>query len=87
MSSTKGEIEWAKKKLTNNAAMSKLGIGSCSIPFCCGRVFIVYKSRMNPTASIVAHPIFPGMFKGESIEVLPCGYQSVNHWPSVNYIV
>ena len=29
---------------------------------------------MNPGASIVAHPIFPGMLKRDSIEVLPDGY-------------
>ncbi len=33
----------------------------------------MYNSVMNPGASMVAQPIFPGMLKRESVDVLPIG--------------
>lgn len=40
---------------------------------------------MKPGASIVTQAILPGMFKRESIEVLPIGYQAVSHWKDASY--
>lgn len=40
---------------------------------------------MKLGASIVTQAILPGMFKRESIEVLPIGYQAVSHWKDANY--
>ena len=69
---------------TNKAAMSQLAPGRCSIPFFWGRVNMIYSSVMKPGASIVANPIFPGMFKRDCVEVLPIGYQVVTNCIEAN---
>lgn len=38
---------------------------------------MMYSNVMNPGASIVAQPIFPGMLRRDSVEVLPAGYHLV----------
>ncbi len=53
--------------------MIQFAIGNLSIPFCAGSVNMIYKSVINPGASIVAHPILPGMLKRDSVDVLPIG--------------
>lgn len=65
--------------------MVQLGHGSDSMPSCWGKVYMIYRSVMKPGASIVAHPIFPGMLKRDGWEVLPAGYHSIIHWATVNY--
>jgi hypothetical protein len=44
---------------------------------------MMYSSVMKPGASIVAHPILPGMLKRDSVDVLPWGYQLRTHCPVV----
>lgn len=69
---------------TNMPAMAQLLIGTLSMPVCSGRVDIMYSSKMNPGASIVIHPIRPGILNLDSIEVLPMGYHVVSHCKAVN---
>lgn len=57
--------------------------GSDPRPSEAGRVNMMYKSVMKPADSMVNQPHFPEMLKRESVEVLPCGYQSRTHWNAV----
>lgn len=66
-------INQQKPKHTKSPAMTQFTIGKLSIPFCAGRVNMIYKSVINPGASIVAHAILPGMLKRDSVDVLPIG--------------
>jgi len=40
---------------------------------------MMYNKTTKPGVSIVAHPILPGKFSLELIEVLPIGYHEVSH--------
>jgi hypothetical protein len=73
------------KRRTKHAAMVQFPHGSSLIPSSFGSANMMYSSVMKPTDSIVAHPIFPPMFHRDSIDVLPCGYQSRNHCATVIY--
>jgi hypothetical protein len=64
---------------TKQPAIVQLPQGSSLIPSSFGRAYIMYNSTRKPGDSIVAHPIFPGMFHLDSVDVLPCGYQSSTH--------
>lgn len=58
---------------TNNPAMTQFTKGRLSIPSCLGKEYIVYNKVINPGASIVAHPIFPGTLNRDGVDVLPIG--------------
>jgi hypothetical protein len=49
------------------------------MPSSMGSEYMMYSRAMKPGASIVAHPILPGMLKRDCVDVLPCGYQSSTH--------
>jgi hypothetical protein len=53
--------------------------GNSLIPNSLGSAYMMYSNTMKPADSIVAHPILPSMFHRDSIDVLPCGYQSSTH--------
>ena len=44
----------------------------------------MYNNVRNPGASMVAHPIFPGMLKRDSMDVLPIGYHAVTNCTDVS---
>lgn len=52
-----------------------------------GRLYMMYSSVAAPGISIVNHAHLPGRFQRESVDVLPCGYQSMNHWTAANWVV
>ena len=56
-------------------AMIQLANGSSWIPSRFGSEYMMYSSVRKPGASIVIHPILPGMLKRKVVEVLPEGYQ------------
>lgn len=58
---------------TNNPAIIQLPSGKLSMPFCLGRVNMMYRRLMKPGASMVAHAILPGMLNRELTDVFPCG--------------
>lgn len=66
--------------LTNMPAIVQLPQGSGSVmPSSSGRVHMMYNSVRKPGISMVNHAHLPGRFHRESVDVLPCGYQSMNH--------
>jgi hypothetical protein len=66
-------------ELTKHPAIVQFPHGNSLIPNSFGSAYMMYNNTMNPALSIVAHPIFPSMFHFDSIDVLPCGYQSSTH--------
>lgn len=59
--------------------MVQLPHGSSWIPSSFGSVKKMYSRVIGPADSMVAHPILPGTLNLDSVEVLPCGYQSMTH--------
>lgn len=58
---------------TNKPAIIQLTGGKLSIPSCFGRLYIIYSNIIKPGASMVAHPILPGILKRDGLDVLPIG--------------
>lgn len=73
------------QKLTKHPAMVQFPMGSSAIPTSFGSDIIMYTNVSGPTHSIVAHPILPSTLNRDSVDVLPCGYQSSTHCAVVNY--
>lgn len=81
-----GSLERSRERHTNMPAITQFPVGTLSIPVCPGKVNMIYSSKMKPGASIVIHPIRPGILNFDSMDVLPMGYQVVIHCTAVNYI-
>ena len=63
--------------------MVQLPHGRASIFSSLGSAYMMYNNVMKPGASIVIQAILPGIFRRDSMEVLPCGYQSSSHCDAV----